>query len=356
MQEQYRKTNEAIKNAANVQMAVALHTVIIGLGVRKLAVSDGLADLTGNELLSSRGRALVNREQELHIAQKVLCELLVKECRGRWCKTMDRPASSCGCPDCGSSLIDFPSKATPEAAPSLISSLKSILADADVGPPTDSDGCCRECGQWTPWRHPESHDHEDGCTAPREYAKRRDWKSRLSALISNTPAAVQTHAEAAAALGINSALTRIQAGNHAEAIEPLEHALRVLAATPAAEVAAPVLAEDMKQELMALYNEIMKQGRGMHYWNYAAAVLARYRGAFAATPAATAPVMLPEPDVQLCAVEDRLQPVVRKTVGASPGRPLDLYTADTVRALLATAQAVKLNKKAQQNPQTKEST
>ena len=62
-------------------MAVALHTVIIGLGVRKLAVSDGLANLTGNELLSSRGRALVNREQELHIAQKVLCELLVKSTR-----------------------------------------------------------------------------------------------------------------------------------------------------------------------------------------------------------------------------------------------------------------------------------
>ncbi|MEN2433188.1 hypothetical protein [Comamonas sp. F1-6] len=82
MQEQYRKAHEAIKNGAKAHMAVALHTVIIGLGVRKLAVSDGLADLTGNELLSSRGRALVNREQELHIAQKVLCELLVKECRG----------------------------------------------------------------------------------------------------------------------------------------------------------------------------------------------------------------------------------------------------------------------------------
>lgn len=82
MQEQYRKAHEAIKNGAKAQMEVALHTVIIGLGVRKLAVSDGLADLTGNELLSSRGRALVNREQELHIAQKVLCELLVKECRG----------------------------------------------------------------------------------------------------------------------------------------------------------------------------------------------------------------------------------------------------------------------------------
>ena len=79
--------------------------------------------------------------------------------------------------------------ATPAAAPSLISSLKSILADADAGPPTDSQWCCKECGQWTPWNHPEAHDHEDGCTAPREYAKRRDWKSRISTLIAAIPAA-----------------------------------------------------------------------------------------------------------------------------------------------------------------------
>ncbi|MFS4552056.1 hypothetical protein [Comamonas resistens] len=56
--------------------------------------------------------------------------------------------------------------------------------------------------------------------------------------------------------------------------------------------------------------------------------------------AASAPVVLPEPDVQLCAVEDRLEPVVRKTVGAAQGRPLDLFTADTVRALLARAACV----------------
>lgn len=60
----------------------------------------------------------------------------------------------------------------------------------------------------------------------------------LRAALDATPAAVQTHAEAAAALGINSALTRIRAGNHAEAIEPLEHALRALAATPAADAPA----------------------------------------------------------------------------------------------------------------------
>lgn len=29
----------------------------------------------------------------------------------RWCETMDRPAASCGCPDCGSSLIDYTAQA-----------------------------------------------------------------------------------------------------------------------------------------------------------------------------------------------------------------------------------------------------
>jgi hypothetical protein len=24
----------------------------------------------------------------------------------KWCATMDRPAAACGCPDCGSSLVD----------------------------------------------------------------------------------------------------------------------------------------------------------------------------------------------------------------------------------------------------------
>lgn len=83
MQDQYQKAHAAIKNEAKEQIAVALHTVIISLGAEKLAVSDRLADLTGNELFSSHGRALVNREQELYIAQKVLCELAVKEYRGR---------------------------------------------------------------------------------------------------------------------------------------------------------------------------------------------------------------------------------------------------------------------------------
>lgn len=64
----------------------------------------------------------------------------------------------------------------------------------------------------------------------------------LRAALAATPAAVQTHAEAAAALCINSALTRIRAGNYDEAIEPLEHALRALAAAPSA--AAPVVLPD----------------------------------------------------------------------------------------------------------------
>lgn len=50
--------------------------------------------------------------------------------------------------------------------------------------------------------------------------------------------------------------------------------------------AKPVLVDDMKQELMALYNELMKQGRGMHYWNYAVAVLNRYASAVPGNSAA----------------------------------------------------------------------
>lgn len=61
--------------------------------------------------------------------------------------------------------------------------LKAILADADIGPPVDTKWCCLECGKWTPWQHPEAHDHEDDCSAPNQYAQRRNWKARLSALI-----------------------------------------------------------------------------------------------------------------------------------------------------------------------------
>lgn len=61
--------------------------------------------------------------------------------------------------------------------------LKAILADADIGPPVDTNWCCLECGKWTPWQHPEAHDHEDDCSAPSQYAQRRKWKARLSALI-----------------------------------------------------------------------------------------------------------------------------------------------------------------------------
>lgn len=80
-----------------------------------------------------------------------------------------------------------------------------------------------------------SHPPQDAWVFRGVSGKLRDAIAALAA----TPAAVQTHAEAAAALCINSALTRIRAGNHAEAIEPLEHALRALGTTTAA--AAPVV-------------------------------------------------------------------------------------------------------------------
>ncbi|UXY13824.1 hypothetical protein N8I74_10870 [Chitiniphilus purpureus] len=85
---------------------------------------------------------------------------------------------------------------TPPAAPQVpegyallpTHALTEILADADIGPPIDAAGCCLECGQWTPWRHPEAHDHDEGCRAPSRYAQRRNWKARLSALIATASA------------------------------------------------------------------------------------------------------------------------------------------------------------------------
>lgn len=88
----------------------------------------------------------------------------------------------------------------------------------------------------------------------------------------------------AAALAVQAANGQASAGTQA-APAGVDMAQIALAAAPSAEVAAPALVDDMKQELMALYNDLMKQGRGMHYWNYAAAVLNRCRGTPAANPA-----------------------------------------------------------------------
>lgn len=69
---------------------------------------------------------------------------------------------------------------------------------------------------------------------------------------------------------------------------------------------------------------------------YREGLLSRIDDALAAAPksAEPAPGGLPKPDVQLCVVEGQLQPVVWRTLGAAIGKPLDLYTADTVLSLL----------------------
>lgn len=73
----------------------------------------------------------------------------------------------------------------------ILAELRAIIADADIGPPTDS-YCCVECGAWTPWKHPEAHDHEDGCTAPARFRARRDWKGRLRVVCASLEGA-ETH-------------------------------------------------------------------------------------------------------------------------------------------------------------------
>lgn len=57
----------------------------------------------------------------------------------RWCNTMDRPAAQCGCPDCGSSLIDFPAPAEP--APGTWAACKDHGWLIDPGHPQENDPC-----------------------------------------------------------------------------------------------------------------------------------------------------------------------------------------------------------------------
>jgi len=49
-------------------------------------------------------------------------------------------------------------------------------------PPTDSYACCMVCKSWTPPRHPEAHDHEEWCSAHKEYLARRNIPARLRAI------------------------------------------------------------------------------------------------------------------------------------------------------------------------------
>ena len=49
-------------------------------------------------------------------------------------------------------------------------------------PPTEPGGICKSCQRWTPARHPEAHDHQDGCPAYAERIARLDYPSRLRAI------------------------------------------------------------------------------------------------------------------------------------------------------------------------------
>ncbi|QRE00648.1 hypothetical protein [Pseudomonas phage Itty13] len=57
-----------------------------------------------------------NRDEWIHVVEKMMHIALkhglwvdpfadIGFPAGRWCETMDRPAARCGCPDCGSSLV-----------------------------------------------------------------------------------------------------------------------------------------------------------------------------------------------------------------------------------------------------------
>lgn len=99
-----------------------------------------------------------------------------------------------------------------EALPvQVVSRLRAILADADVGPPVDGDWCCLECGKWTPWNHPEAHEHADDCRAPAAYAKRRDWKARLRALLDGQPEASPAAEDSDTVVALRAEVARLRA-------------------------------------------------------------------------------------------------------------------------------------------------
>jgi len=56
-------------------------------------------------------------------------------------------------------------------------------------PKTDGYGCCLTCGAWTPYGHPEAHDHRQGCSA--EIAQ-HEYQRALQAFIKAAPADITT--------------------------------------------------------------------------------------------------------------------------------------------------------------------
>lgn len=79
MQDQYQQAHAALKDEAPMPLAVALHTVINPLNVERLKIMAQLSALPAAEWLSDHGRALANREQELHTTLGVLSGMRVKE-------------------------------------------------------------------------------------------------------------------------------------------------------------------------------------------------------------------------------------------------------------------------------------
>jgi len=56
-------------------------------------------------------------------------------------------------------------------------------------PKTDGCGCCLTCGAWTPYGHPDAHDHRQGCSA--EIAQ-HEYQRALQAFIKAAPADITT--------------------------------------------------------------------------------------------------------------------------------------------------------------------
>lgn len=77
MQDQYKQAHDALKNEAPFHPALAM--VIERVNRERLTVMAEIAALPEDQCITSNGRSLINKEQELHTTLSVLRSLWVKE-------------------------------------------------------------------------------------------------------------------------------------------------------------------------------------------------------------------------------------------------------------------------------------
>lgn len=178
------------------------------------------------------------------------CTLVFKECaKGHGWLTATNWVQH-GCPTCENAEL----RATVGVMRRALEQL--VWAREDWWPPTDRQGGCLVCGKWTPARHPEAHDHAEGCTAYAEQVARTEsieaaMKGARDALSSDTGKRAAARVEA---LERCAALLReCGCGAHGH-----DRAVAALAALDAGEAVSRPITDEQRQAV------VEHHGRGRH--------------------------------------------------------------------------------------------